>query len=141
MFLDPSRSFFHVTTEQAWLLTVAAFVVGMVVGGYLARWANRLCETPPRRKETSTTVFLTGTLFALATFVIIALESQYVSEVVPNVGWRFGRWIVHLGLIALLIVATATDLREYIIPDRITLPGVVLGVMLATVAEIGRAHV
>lgn len=134
MFLDPSRSFFHVTTEQAWLLTVAAFVVGLVVGGFLARWANRLCETPPRRKEASTTVLFTAALFALATFVIIAFEGQYVSEVLPNVGWRYGRWIAHLGLIALLIVATATDLREYVIPDQVTLPGIVLGVLLATAA-------
>ena len=134
MFLEPSRSFFHVTTEQAWLLTVVAFAVGLIVGRFLNRWANRLCETPPRRKELGATVLLTASLFALATFVIIALEGQYVSEVLPNVGWRFGRWIAHLGLLALLIVATATDLREYVIPDQITLPGIVLGVLLAIAA-------
>lgn len=134
MFLDPSRSFFHVTTEQAWLLTIAAFVVGLVVGMLLARWANRLCQTPPRPKESRATVLLTATLFALATFVIIALEGQRVSEVIPDVGWRFGRWIAHLGLLALLIVATATDLREYIIPDQVVFPGIVLGVLLATAA-------
>lgn len=134
MFLDPSRSFFHVTTEQGWLLTIAAFVIGLVVGGLLARWANRLCETPPRRKETGTTVLLTAAVFALATFVIVFLEAQKVEEVRPDVWWIFGRWIAHLGLLALLIVATATDLREYMIPDQITLPGLVLGVLLATAA-------
>lgn len=62
------------------------------------------------------------------------LEVQRVDEVIPNVWWRFGRWITHLGLLTLLIAATATDLREYIIPDQITLPGVLLGVLLATVS-------
>ncbi|MFM9963917.1 MAG: prepilin peptidase [Planctomycetaceae bacterium] len=134
MFLDPNRSFFHVTTEQAGLLTVAAFVVGLVVGMLLSRWTNRVCETPPRPKEAGTIVLLTATLFALATFVIVALEGQRVSEVTPDLAWRYGRWLTHLGLLALLIVATATDLREYVIPDQITLPGIVLGVLLATVA-------
>ncbi len=134
MFLEPSRSFFHITTEQAWLLTVGSFVVGLLAGTFLAGWANRLCETPPRQKETRTTALLTAVLFALATFIIIVLEGQRVSEVIPDVGWRFGRWISHLGLLALLIVATATDLREYIIPDQITLPGIVVAILLATVA-------
>lgn len=134
MFLDPGRSFFHITTEQAWLLTIAAFVIGLVVGGLLARWANRLCETPPRRKETRTTAWLTAMLFTLATIVIVFLEAQKVNEVRPEVWWIFGRWIAHLGLLALLIVATATDLREYVIPDQVTLPGIVVGVLLATVS-------
>lgn len=134
MFLEPSRSFFHVTTEQAWLLTAVAFVVGLIVGGFLSRWANRLCETPPRQNEHNSTVLISAVLFSLATFVIIALEGQQVSEVVPNVGWRYGRWIAHLCLLALLIAATATDLREYVIPDQITLPGIVLGILLATIA-------
>ena len=132
VYLEPSRSFFHVTTEQAWLLTVASLIVGLVAGTLLAGWANRLCETPPRSKETRTTTLLSAALFALSTFVIIALEGQYVSEVVPEVSWRYGRWIVHLGLLALLIVATATDLREYVIPDQITLPGIVVAILLAT---------
>ncbi len=109
-------------------------LVGLGIGLLVARWANRMCETPPRRGETTVTAVLTAGLFALATFVIVFLEAQRVSEVQPDVWWRFGRWAAHLGLLTLLIAATATDLRDYIIPDQITIPGVIFGVLLATVS-------
>lgn len=134
MLLDSSRSFFHVNTTQAWWLTGASLLVGLGVGWLLAVWANHLCETPPRRGETRITATLTAALFAIATVAMVFWEGQKVDEVRPDVWWIFGRWIAHLGLLTLLIAATATDLREYIIPDQITLPGLVLGVSLATVS-------
>lgn len=134
MSLDPSRSFFHVNTAQAWLLTATALVVGWGVGLLLARWVNRLCEAPPRPGETRVTAAMTAALFGLATFVIVFLESQYVDEVKPDVAWRFGRLMAHLGLLALLVAVTATDLREYIIPDQIAFSGLVLGALVATVS-------
>jgi len=130
--LDPSRSFFHVNTIEAWLLAGASWLVGLGIGLLVARWSNRMCESPARRDETTVIAVLTSTLFVLATILIIFLEAQRISEVQPDVRWRFGRWIAHLGLLALLITATATDLREYIIPDQITLPGIMLGVLFAT---------
>ncbi|MDA0283402.1 MAG: A24 family peptidase [Planctomycetota bacterium] len=48
--------------------------------------------------------------------------------------WKFGRGIGHLVLLTLLIAATVTDFREYIIPDQITGPGTIAGVLLATVS-------
>ena len=132
MSLDPSRSFFHVNTTEGWLLVAAAFLIGLGVGWLVARWVNLLCEAPPRRAETSVTILLTAGLFALATFLIVFLEAQRIDEVTPDVAWRYGRLIAHLGLLTLLIAATATDLREYIIPDQITIPGIALGVLFAT---------
>lgn len=132
MSLDPSQSFFHVNTTEGWLLTAAALLIGLGIGWLVALWVNRLCEAPPRRSETSVTALLTAGLFALATFLIVFREAQYIGEVKPDLVWRYGRWIAHLGLLTLLIAATATDLREYIIPDHITIPGIVLGVLLAT---------
>lgn len=134
MSLDPSRSFFHVNTAEAWLLTATALLVGWGIGLLLAVWVNRLCEAPPRPGETRVTATMTAGLFALATFVIVFLESQRVTEVTPDVAWRFGRLIAHLGLLALLVAVTATDLREYIIPDQIAVSGIVLGVLVATVS-------
>ncbi len=134
MSLDPSRSFFHVNTIEGWLLTASALLIGLGVGWAVARWVNRLCDTPPRRVEASATMLLTAGLFAVATFLIVFLEAQYIDEVKPDLGWRYGRLIAHLGLLTLLVAATATDLREYIIPDHITIPGIVLGVLLATVS-------
>ncbi len=132
MFPEPSRSLFPVSVTEAWLLTAAASILGLAAGALVARWVNRLCETPPRPKEARVTVLLAAVLFALATFVIVALDGQHVTEVLPDMGWRYGRWLAHLGLLTLLIAATATDLREYVIPDQIALTGVVLGVLLAT---------
>ena len=132
MSLDASRSFFHVNTAEGWWLIAAALLVGCGIGWLLAHWSNLLCDAPPRLGETKVTAALTALLFALATFAIVFLEGQRVSEVTPDLTWRYGRLLAHLGLLALLIAATATDLREYIIPDQITMPGLVLGVVLAT---------
>ncbi|MCX7419277.1 MAG: A24 family peptidase [Planctomycetia bacterium] len=126
--------FFHLSADEACLLSVTAFVIGLVIGPLLAAWANRLCDEPPRRRETLITTLLTGCLFALGTFAIVALEGQRIHEVIPSVFWRNGRLLSHFVLLALLITATATDLREYIIPDWITYSGTLFGVLLATVS-------
>jgi leader peptidase (prepilin peptidase)/N-methyltransferase len=130
--LDPSRSFFHLSTEQAWWLVAAACLAGFCLGHVIARWVNRLCQVPPRTGEISWLPRLTALLFAVGTLVIIGWEGQFIREVQPDLVWRYGRWISHLVLLALLIAATATDLREYTIPDQITLPGIAVGVLVAT---------
>ena len=126
--------FFHLSATEACLVAAIAFVLGLAVGPLLAVWANRLCEGPPRRHENLATMLATAGLFACGAFAIVALEGQRVHEVVPQVFWRYGRLLSHLVLLALLITATVTDLREYIIPDGITYPGTLLGVILATVS-------
>lgn len=110
------------------------FLIGLVVGPLLSIWTNRLCEVPPRKSEWLVTTLVTACLFSVGTFAIVALEGQRVHEVVPNEFWRFGRWLSHLTLLTLLIAATATDLREYVIPDQIAYPGTILGIVLATAA-------
>ena len=131
MQLVPNR-FFHLAADEACLCSAVAFVVGLVIGPLLAVWTNRLCDELPRRRETLITMLLSGCLFALGTFAIVALEGQRVHEVIPSEFWRVGRLLSHFVLLSLLITATATDLREYIIPDWITYPGTLLGVILAT---------
>ncbi len=126
------NSFFHLTADQACWSSVIAFFIGLGFGPLIAAWANRLCDVPPRRHETLITTLATGFLFALGTFAIVALEGQRIHEVIPSVVWRNGRLVSHFVLLTLLITATATDLREYIIPDWITYPGTLLGVSLAT---------
>lgn len=126
------NGFFHLSANEACLLAAIAFIVGLALGPMLAVWTNRLCDVPPRRRETLVTMLATGCLFAVGAFAIVALEGQRVHEVVPQVFWRYGRLLSHLVLLALLITATATDLREYIIPDGITSLGTLLGVVLAT---------
>lgn len=126
------NSFFHLTADQACLCSALAFVAGGVIGPLLATWANRMCDEPPRSRETIITTLVTSLLFAVGTFAIVALEGQRVHEVIPSEFWRVGRLLSHITLLSLLITATATDLREYIIPDWITYPGTLFGVILAT---------
>jgi leader peptidase (prepilin peptidase)/N-methyltransferase len=45
-----------------------------------------------------------------------------------SVDWIHWRILYHLTLITLLIVATGVDFRVYLIPDSITIPGMILGI-------------
>ena len=49
----------------------------------------------------------------------------------PDDFWRSARIVYHLVLITLLVAATSTDLRDYVIPDQITLPGMIIGLSAA----------
>ena len=69
----------------------------------------------------------TGLLFAAYVLAAARLECQQVAEVRPDDFWRSARIIDHLVLITLLVAATATDLRDYAIPDQITVPGMIFG--------------
>ncbi len=129
--LTPTN-FFHLSPREAGLLTVAAGVVGLVIGKLLAVWTNRLCDSPARPREAISISVATAILFAASVFFIVGLEGQRVTEVKPDDFWRYGRLASHLILVSLLIAATATDLREYIIPDQITYFGTLVGVVLAT---------
>ena len=127
-----SSGFFHVTPAQTWMLVAVVFVVGLAIGPLLAACTNRLCESPPARHERVALAISTAIIFALATWMIVDCEGQWIPEVRPDLSWRFGRLGFHLILLALLLTATATDLREYIIPDEVAYLGILLGVTIAT---------
>ena len=85
----------------------------------------------------------TAFLFASYGYALLVAETQFLAwsgtahpivEVRPDEFWMWGRLPYHLILITLLIAATATDLRDYVIPDQIVVPGVILGVLLATIS-------
>lgn len=124
--------FFRLSLNESLLVTLIAVFVGMALGPLIANRVNRWCIEPPLRRETRWTTFFAAVLFGIATFVIVALEGQRTPEVLPHEFWRFGRLVGHLVLLSLLITATATDLREYIIPDHITWLGTAIGIVLAT---------
>ncbi len=127
----PSTMFF-LSPGMVQLAILLAFCVGLAVGPVLATWVNRLCAQPRRRAEHLVTTLVTAGLFAISVLTILGFEWQRTPEVLPDPFWRYGRLLSHLTLVALLISATATDLREYIIPDWITYTGTVLAVVLAT---------
>lgn len=70
-------------------------------------------------------------LFVAFPYAYLELGAQSVSEVRPDPLWYHGRIAYHLALIALLIVATGTDLRDYFIPDQVTVIGALIGVLFA----------
>ncbi len=127
----PTEMFF-LSPALARLAILIAGGIGLAVGLVLATWVNRLSEQPPRRMERLVTTLVTAGMFAISVLTIVGFEWQRTPEVLPDPLWRYGRLLSHLTLVALLIAATATDLREYIIPDPITYTGTALAIILAT---------
>lgn len=114
-------------------------VIGIFVGWFISRWVDYLTPVP---ESTSTklilqfrirVMFVTGLLFALLPYAIIEQGSQQaLPEVQQNEFWWWGRVVFQLMLITLLVAATATDLREYIIHDATILPGILIAFVAAT---------
>jgi leader peptidase (prepilin peptidase) / N-methyltransferase len=77
---------------------------------------------------------VTGLLFAGYVIAYLRFHCQELPEVRPDDFWLYGRIIFQLILISLLVAATATDLRDFVIPDQITLPGALIGIAGATLS-------
>jgi leader peptidase (prepilin peptidase)/N-methyltransferase len=98
----------------------------------------------PRRSEEGTSEpmdgwcllieLTTALLFAGFVMAVTRLDCQHTPEVAPSEAWRTVRIVYHLILISLLVAATGTDLREYTIPDSITLTGGAIGLVGATLS-------
>jgi leader peptidase (prepilin peptidase)/N-methyltransferase len=105
-----------------------------VLGAVLARgnvcyrgesigWRGLVCE------------LVTGLVFAAFVVAVVGFRCQDLAPVVgPSDFWKYARIFYHLALIALLIAATATDLRDTVIPDQITYTGVAIGILGATLS-------
>jgi len=76
----------------------------------------------------------TGLLFAGFVIAYVRYHCQELAEVRPDEFWLYGRVVFQLILVALLVAATATDLRDFVIPDQITLPGALVGIVGATIS-------
>ncbi len=78
--------------------------------------------------------FFTGLLFSTYFIFYFYLHCQKIPEVAPDEFWFYSRYFFHLIFLSLLIAATATDFRDYVIPDQIVIPGMFLGISLATLS-------
>lgn len=126
---------------------------GLIAGALLALWLNHLilherealhlpATTGPQRAIRGGLVIVVSTiLFAALTWAELTARWLDTSEVQPS---DFARWLrlgYHLVLVALLIAATVIDLDCYMIPDAITRPGTVFGLLAAMAAgELQIAH-
>ena len=135
--------------EQFGAVIGGLIIFGMLLGLLLDIWSVRMCrqfcdhdgsssEKPkydrPRSGTLLLTTVVTGGLFAVYFLAVFQYQMHATDEVLPSVLWKYGRAFGHLLLVALLIAATVTDFREYIIPDQITVPGTIAGVLLATIS-------
>ncbi len=110
----------------AWLMTRRAFLDCEQPLGSWGRWS----------------LLVAGVLGALLVFTMQGWQSQQTPDVVPSPFWRDARVLFHACLIVLLVAATAIDLHCYLIPDSITLTGMVIALLAATIAgDLQMAHV
>ncbi|MBI1310712.1 prepilin peptidase [bacterium] len=118
--------------------------VGAFAGVSVGFWSLRLCEKfdesanftelPDRRLHVVPHLLAGMLVFAAYAGAAFLGEGLSVTEVRPDAISIYLRAAGHLILLTLLLAATSTDLRDYIIPDQITLPGTAFGLLLATVS-------
>lgn len=72
--------------------------------------------------------FLVGVLFVAVFYTDIAASRSAISNAVP-----YGRMALHLALVCLLVVATFIDYDLTIIPDGVTVPGMLIGLIVGTI--------
>jgi len=129
-----------------------AGVVGVIIGRLLGYWVDQMTPRPALTPEADTNsdalvtpasshageygvcAIGTGMLFATYWLSMTVGECQRTPAVQPDPFWFYGRILYHLVLITLLVAATWTDFREYVIPDQITVTGMLIGVILAGIS-------
>ena len=110
--------------------------LGVVTGWLLARWTKRMFvrESGGTRDLSSwaraAVVAAPAMIFPALVVAVVRGDVHWITEG-GSVDWALPRLLYHFILIALLIVATAIDLDQYLIPDQITFPGVLLGLGIA----------
>jgi len=124
------------------VIAVVLFAAGAVIGRGIESWSKRLCSRFRASQNYApiaypglkfpVTELLTGALFAGYFLAVFRFGAHTTDEVLPAHLWIYGRGCFHLILIGLLVAATSTDFREYIIPDQITVTGMLLGAGIAT---------
>lgn len=145
-------SVFDLISRNPWLLPSACALFGLVVGSFLNVVICRLpkgesvvspasrcpaCGTPIRWYDN---VPVLGYLFLGGKCRVckarISVEYPLVELgnglLYGTLGWRFGlapELPVYMALTSALLAATMIDLHHQILPDRITLPGIVLGLL------------
>jgi leader peptidase (prepilin peptidase)/N-methyltransferase len=115
-----------------------ACILGAIAGGLAYCWAVKLTPLPesnaPRWRQLVLAGIVGGLLIGGFTLAMLLFDCQKAEKVQPDPFWQYGRIAYHGILIWLLIAATITDLRDYVIPDQITIPGMALGILTATIS-------
>ena len=128
-------------------------ICALFAGSGFALYVDWLCRrergflgmtslSAPARLLKAIAVFLvTLLLFGLFRWASVDLRCLDIPEVQPSGSGQNWRLLYHLTLIGLLIVATAVDFDNYTIPDEITVPGMLIGVIGAClICEVQICH-
>lgn len=111
--------------------------IGAATGVLLAWWSAALIarmSSGARRLNVPgalAIVLAPAVLFPSLALAVHQGQAHWLTEA-GSFDYRHWRMAFHFVLLSLLIVATAVDFDQYLIPDEITLPGTVLGVMWCT---------
>lgn len=126
--------------EHATLNFLMFALIGLTVGFGLSCWVEWMCRRErhamnwptvtrqARWRRCLALMVVTAVLFSAFEVAAADWRVQDIAEVQPSGTGRSLRLAYHLALISLLIAATATDFDAYLIPDQITVAGVLLGV-------------
>ena len=123
------------------IATICALFAGILLAVLFDRLSQRergLLQIPP---ATSRIRWLRGVGLVLATtilmggYILASLQGECLktAEVQPSEAGHYWRLVYHLILLGLLVLATAIDFDCYVIPDVITVPGMLIGVLTAAV--------
>lgn len=132
--------FRFVTQGPPWRHVAAFLPLGLLSGIGVARWTARMIrdESEGARRLSSqgqaAIVLVTAALFTLLVLAVMhdPWRTQWITEG-GSINWGHWRLLYHYALLSFLVAATAIDFDQYIIPDRITLPGTLIGIGAATI--------
>jgi leader peptidase (prepilin peptidase) / N-methyltransferase len=135
--------FRFVTRGPAWQHVLVFLPLGLLLGVGAARWSSRLIareSDQTRRLSRAARLAVIGAVAAGCTALVLATIHGKCQELTEggSIDWWHWRMLYQDALIVLLIVATAIDFDQYLIPDEITLSGVIVGVLGGTL--IGHIH-
>ncbi|WP_166825451.1 prepilin peptidase [Thalassoroseus pseudoceratinae] len=112
---------------------------GIPAGSAALWWGRRLTPEESESRSSSLVMtilvpLITAGFFAGLTWATLAARCQEIESVSLSQTGEYVRLGFHLVLITLLMTAVVTDLRDYVIPDAITIPGMIIGVAASTVS-------
>ncbi len=123
---------------------LAALLMAVISGAAatgMTRRAFRECAEPLGNWGRWSFV-MASVLAGALVFAMQVAHAQQTPDVRPSAFWADGRVLFHTALMVLLVAATCIDLHCCLIPDSITVTGMVLGVLLACVSgDLQMCHV
>lgn len=128
--------FRFITRGPPWRHIVAFLPLGLLTGIVVAKWTAHLIsrESSGARRLSRAAgrgiILATGVAFTGLVLAVMDGRCQWITEG-GSINWGHWRLLYQYVLLALLIVATAIDLDQYLIPDQITVPGVLVGLGIA----------